>query len=506
MVKGKKVSEPSLNAPAAGSQTAALEPAQEELAEMEWDQEAGENEEDEDEDEVTGMNDNDNHEAAVEADGEEVTPAMFEQLIQELCAAKPRRHRIKSTNSPADFLKKTARRMPRSVSPYVNYVAMVVTGMSIMALGPMDETEHNKCIGVVARYCDKKTVREHLRIFEELCGAFPFLTSLLPYLVKDKQVKTLHIFTLAQFVDHHGGAARLTDISSIRSVLHKFLRPATTSTGRIIAPLKVHECIKERNFGYNTLCIRRLWTAIDHIAEFDEDPECALIFAQAHTTMPAFLFEEEVVGHFDANIPSKGVFKSCLLVDIYRHLITGPSSAISAPRKTGNGRTTLSRKWHLTKVMPEYLAYVASLLDFILSDNGDWSSTDPSGFKHSLYNNIKTYLNVEYDDFMSALNGDIEDEVGLPDEDLFAWWNRWVYGTSFGDTHAVGNSFTSDPRFENEFTDTRRKILEEGAMLCETWCREHDTSNLPGLRQGSQAAESRAESQRALLHSNEGKE
>lgn len=47
---------------------------------------------------------------------------------------------------------------------------------------------------------DIKTVRDHLAMFEDLCTTFPILGSLLPYLVKDKRVKTMQIHVIAKFV------------------------------------------------------------------------------------------------------------------------------------------------------------------------------------------------------------------------------------------------------------------------------------------------------------------
>ncbi|KAI0743683.1 hypothetical protein C8Q80DRAFT_1272335 [Daedaleopsis nitida] len=452
----------------------------------------------------------DDGDPAADSDADDLTAAMFEQLIQELRDAKPRRHRIKTSNTPADFLKNAARRMTWTVSPHVNYVAMVTTGLTILALGPMDVKERTDRVAVVARYCDLKTAREHLDMFEDLCHTFHILGNLLPYLINNnKRVKTMQIHIITISMDHHTGAARSSDINSIKLALHKFLRPATTVDGRVIEPLKAHECNKERNFGYNSLCTGRLWTPIDRVAEFDRNPELycsrmssatterALILAQSRKMLPSFLFQEQVVGHYDENKPSKGAFKSRMLVDIYRHLITGPTSALAAPGKPGKGCSTLSRKWHLTMVMPEYLVYVASLVDFLLSDEGDWTGSDPGGAKQTMYKDMTMFVNVEYEDYMSANDGDIEEEAGTPDKNL------WVYGTCFGDTHNVGTTLSNDPRFQNDFPDTRRKILEDTAMTCEARRRECQARcqlcerELPGSREASPAAASHAPSQRS---------
>lgn len=200
--------------------------------------------------------------------------------------------------------------------PFPNFAQLITDGMSICALGPMDDAQRKKRIAVCARNrlvmhlscrpaaftrthysvprSDEDTIATHLRCFERLVEVYPFLELFLPFVINNNgRIKTTHVYMISTYVhlpsllvyhaviltlrvaqmNHHAHASLSTDVHTIKDQILTFIPTVTTTRGRIIEPLPSHAKNKVRNFGYYSLSMGRLCTAIDQVAVFDKDPQ-----------------------------------------------------------------------------------------------------------------------------------------------------------------------------------------------------------------------------------------
>ena len=70
--------------------------------------------------------------------------------------------------------------------------------------------------------------------------------------------------------------------------------------------------------------------------------------------LPSFLYENETA--YDRENEDMGLFRGFLLVRVYRHIFTGPSSAMNPTAKVNK---TKARKFKLTEVTGRTIAYAS---------------------------------------------------------------------------------------------------------------------------------------------------
>ena len=68
--------------------------------------------------------------------------------------------------------------------------------------------------------------------------------------------------------------------------------------------------------------------------------------------LPSFLYESGIV--YDEENEDKGLFRGFLLVRVYRHIFTGPSSAMNPTAKVNKSK---AKKFQLTQVTGRTIAY-----------------------------------------------------------------------------------------------------------------------------------------------------
>ena len=74
---------------------------------------------------------------------------------------------------------------------------------------------------------------------------------------------------------------------------------------------------------------------------------------------PSFLYKNDTV--YDEDIKDHGLFRGYLLVRVYRHIFTGPSSAMNPKEKVNK---TKARKFKLTGVSGRTIAYASVQVRF----------------------------------------------------------------------------------------------------------------------------------------------
>jgi hypothetical protein len=69
---------------------------------------------------------------------------------------------------------------------------------------------------------------------------------------------------------------------------------------------------------------------------------------------PSFLYEKDML--YDEDNDDLGLFRGYLLIRVYRHIFTGPSSAMDPMAKVNKSKT---RKFKLTEVTGKTIAYAS---------------------------------------------------------------------------------------------------------------------------------------------------
>jgi hypothetical protein len=136
---------------------------------------------------------------------------------------------------------------------------------------------------------------------------------------------------------------------------------------------------------------------------------------------PSFLYESET--HYDADNEDIGLFRGYLLVRVYRHIFTGPSSALKPAAKVNK---TKAKRFGLTEVTGRTIAYASVqvrrlqlsshfLIHYYqayvaLSSMSLWGSSD------NLFN-----LQLFYDVIVEMFERDPQDPWVV---DTLEWWKK----------------------------------------------------------------------------------
>ncbi|KAH9956330.1 hypothetical protein BGW80DRAFT_1181218, partial [Lactifluus volemus] len=98
---------------------------------------------------------------------------------------------------------------------------------------------------------------------------------------------------------------------------------------------------------------------------------------------PSFMYATGT--EYDPEDSTKGLFRGFLLIRVFRHIFTGPSSAINA---TNTANKTKAKVFMLRKVTGRMIAYTAVQCYFVLSSANKWANyIDEFNLDH-FYDNI----------------------------------------------------------------------------------------------------------------------
>ncbi|TBU51009.1 hypothetical protein BD310DRAFT_835612 [Dichomitus squalens] len=345
-------------------------------------------------------------------------------------------------------LRDLARFLPRQYTPYDNFNSMFITGISIWQLGPMSEADRTKRIKAV-RKVKFKDAQYLVYVFEDLIQEHTIFRN---YAEKLKD-RPQDILAVARFIDYHARAARTSDIRTLKVELPKFFEDVQIAPDWAVPALSPLEFEKrERNCGLYSDCTARLLVNINERERFDrngtiyrmtklaETPELKKKRLRKHPetdesySYPSFLFPATL--EYNADDPSYGLFKGAFFRKCVRTLLTGATSASQPPGVPGTGRSTLSKKHNIYCVTSAMIAYVASLVRFLLSDKKDWDGDDADGSGQLLHSALREFLDLEFEAHEDAAEdglfqpGSEKEELN---ENVFAHYNRWIFGRAYGD-------------------------------------------------------------------------
>ncbi|KAI1781569.1 hypothetical protein LXA43DRAFT_1162799, partial [Ganoderma leucocontextum] len=154
----------------------------------------------------------------------------------------------------------------------------------------------------------------------------------------------------------------------------------------------------------------------------------------ANLSYPSYLFRNEQ-DYEDAR-PQRGIFKSDLCLAVVRHWMKGPGTVSLAPGADGLGSKCIADLYNITHLTPDYLAYAATLIRHLLSVDGRLQRDDKQRTGHRLHTSLHRLLTVDYQAWeLDAESSDLEEfaRPDLLDENIFAFYNRWVFGSEIGD-------------------------------------------------------------------------
>ncbi|KAG1850949.1 hypothetical protein C8R48DRAFT_612932, partial [Suillus tomentosus] len=241
--------------------------------------------------------------------------------------------------------------------------------------------------------------QEHA-VFETLLNSYP---GLLERLKEGSEEELIHVGGL---IGKGAACARGEDTKSLRPVIIDWIAPAGEA---VVPPLPRNSKI---SCGFNHPLTGRLLCP----AELDWDDADTKQGLQSGELVvsgdqwPLFVYANEV---FDPEDPWNGLLRSRLLVNVFRHIFTSPSSVDKEPKATHVGN---ARIHGMTTVTSASVAYVATQIQFALCSSSVFSRTDTVTDSETFYHSLLDLL---------------ED----PDErrevtELLLLWNRQIFPTS----------------------------------------------------------------------------
>ncbi|KAJ2993805.1 hypothetical protein NUW54_g6263 [Trametes sanguinea] len=134
-----------------------------------------------------------------------------------------------------------------------------------------------------------------------------------------------------------------------------------------VDPKRTEEFKMKTSQGFKNAFTGRLLCPITKLSKFDADP--------AVRDWPLILYDETLVV---AGKVKPGLFRNASFVQLYQVIYTGPQSGDPelAESSKSTGKTSLAKKYGISKVTPESLCYVATLVRFLLNSQATWSLKD----------------------------------------------------------------------------------------------------------------------------------
>ena len=170
------------------------------------------------------------------------------------------------------------------------------------------------------------------------------------------------------------------DYSRIKDKVADYIPPDETTRVQYILP----DCKSREKWGWNHSITARLMCPMRLVNEFDKNPEYVVSVVrmmpniitrdfrakvQRNTIQitaedfPVCLYDES---KYDTTLadPQLGLLRSPLLLKVYRHIFTGPSSAQKG--KATGGKTSRGLANHLDSPTPQTIAYAAIMVRLIM--------------------------------------------------------------------------------------------------------------------------------------------
>ncbi|TBU39562.1 hypothetical protein BD309DRAFT_821578, partial [Dichomitus squalens] len=460
-----------------------------------------ESEESDSPEEEDGVGDNDDDDD--DDEGEEISAADARKFIKAIRKSK-KKNKFQISTADADpkllteHFKTWGRHCHRLCGLYTDIHKTIVCGMTVMRAAPSNEDEFETCYKSIPNM-SAANAKFYTKKFFHLCDAIPKFTALCEHILLNPE----DVFIFAKFMQVHAAAGRTTDISTLKASFHSYFPYVVLAQDHVIPPPGPGTLsnLKNRNGGYCSTSTGRLVVPIDERASFDLDPPkyCKQKITQnkkfqaANSAMrrkkrhqadrpqtrddensyPSYLFPTNL--KYDNARPDRHIFKSDLVLSCLRHLFCGRSSVGRKDGSRGFGRAPLVVIYSITKITPDYLVYITTLLRYLLSPDDRWSGDDKERSGHRFHTALYRLLTVEYEAWEEDMDrGYIEESEDALEWNIFAWFNDKVFGSEAGasDEQDPDASIYEDGNDEN---NVRARVLK--ARMAELQARRERRTN-----------------------------
>ncbi|KAI1788681.1 hypothetical protein LXA43DRAFT_894290 [Ganoderma leucocontextum] len=454
-------------------------------------QDDDEEEEEEEEAEEEGSSSSDDDDDGYANDGDNLSTEAVDELMRVIRLSKKKKKKRCNPDKPPGHFQKWGRHAHRLCGVYTDIYNTITTGMTVIGADPKTAEDYQTCFKAVPSM-SAATAKFYTKKFLHLVEQVPKFKSLCGHLLS----RPGDMFVFARFFAKHAAAGRSTDLSTIKRNFHDYLPTVTVPSGEVIAPLTHAQAIlKSRNGGYWSQCTGRLVVPIEEHNAYDEDPRgyshmlIELRYCRSkisrhksdaidgirrrkrhqndrpkvnpNLSYPSYLFQNEQ-DYEDAR-PQRGIFKSDLC-------LAGPGTVSLAPGADGLGSKCIADLYNITHLTPDYLAYAATLIRHLLSVDGRLQGDDKQRTGHRLHTSLHRLLTVDYQAWeLDAESSDLEEfaRPDLLDENIFAFYNRWVFGSEIGDPvqqareGSVYNEDADDGNIRGRILNAREEELKE---------------------------------------------
>ncbi|KAG1771119.1 hypothetical protein EV702DRAFT_1202148 [Suillus placidus] len=291
--------------------------------------------------------------------------------------------------SASDLLVSHRRHFGRTIFVLCNYPSLLTNG--ILRLEQIEDTPLEDF--------PAKERREH-RVFEQLLESYP---GLLDRLRDGSEEEILHV---GELIGKGAAGARGDDTKTLKSAILDWITPI----GEAINP-PLHRNIKV-NHGFNheltgfLLCPVGLdWNNL----ETKEKLQSGELWV-CGDQWPIFVYANYT---YDPEDPWCGLLRSRLLVYVYKHVFTSPSSVEREPKAMRSGNARLHG---MTSVTIGSIAYIATQVRFALSSSSVFSRTDTTTDSETFYHSLLDLLE--------------DPEESKEIDELILWWNRQIFPTA----------------------------------------------------------------------------
>ena len=167
-----------------------------------------------------------------------------------------------------------------------------------------------------------------------------------------------------------------TNAFQIKDQLPEYIIPARVNRNNYVIPKALEE-VKESEWGWHNTILARFLCPMVLVGKFDKDPEYVFLYHYICFVLPLITsreFRAQVLAgdigisgfdwpvfcydesKYDPSNPNKGLLKGYVLLCVYRHIFTGPRTALGGKP---TGRRAHGALNNLTKPTPKTIGYAA---------------------------------------------------------------------------------------------------------------------------------------------------
>ncbi|KAI0290116.1 hypothetical protein BC826DRAFT_877770, partial [Russula brevipes] len=105
---------------------------------------------------------------------------------------------------------------------------------------------------------------------------------------------------------------------------------------------------------------------------------------------PSFLYPED---GYEPEIVDHSLLQGPFLLACFRHIFTGPRTALKQTPGTLPGKKSIAKIHDITEVTPENIAYVAVMCRHVLNEKETWTNIDGKFHAQIFYQNVVDLFN-----------------------------------------------------------------------------------------------------------------